>query len=91
MNFIAKLIDGKIRMMSVCKVFVPLGIRSSLESSGQTDQILPTDSPIAVIEGAKDNLPDESSVEAAKRISELVASLSEGDLLIVLVSATLAI
>ena len=70
---------------------VPLGIRSSLESSGQTDQILPTDSPIAVIEGAKDNLPDESSVEAAKRISELVASLSEGDLLIVLVSATLAI
>ena len=75
-----------------CGVFsVPLGIRSSLESSGQTDQILPTDSPIAVIEGAKDNLPDESSVEAAKRISELVASLSEGDLLIVLVSATLAI
>ena len=70
---------------------VPLGIRSSLESSGQTDQILPTDSPIAVIEGAKDNLPDESSVEAAKRISELVASLSEGDLLLVLVSATLAI
>ena len=70
---------------------VPLGIRSSLESSGQTDQILPTDSPIAVIEGAKDNLPDESSVEAAKRISELVASLSEGDLLIVLVSVTLAI
>jgi len=63
-----------------------LGIRSSLESSGQTDQILPTDSPIVVIEGAKDNLPDESSVEAAKRISKLVESLSQEDLLIVLVS-----
>ena len=53
--------------------------------SGQTDQILPTDSPIRVIEGAKDNLPDESSLGAAKELATLVSSLGQGDLLFVLV------
>jgi hypothetical protein len=64
---------------------VPIGIRASLESSGLTDQILPADSPIVVIEGAKDNLPDEASVEAAELISKLASSLTEEDLLFVLV------
>jgi hypothetical protein len=70
-------------------VSVPFGIRSSLESSGQTDQILPADSPIKVMEGAKDNLPDPSSLEAAKEIANLVSSLTEHDLLFVLVTKLL--
>jgi glycerate 2-kinase len=65
---------------------VPCGIHSSLTMSGQTDQILPTDSPIRVIEGAKDNLPDESSLKAAKEIATLASSLGQGDLLFVLVN-----
>ena len=70
---------------------VPFGIKSSLTMSGQTDQILPTDSPIRVIEGAKDNLPDESSLGAAKEISTLVSSMGEGDILFVLVMILISV
>ena len=66
-------------------VSVPVGIQSSLESSGQTDQILPADSAIKVIEGAKNNLPDELAMEATKQISNLASTLTENDILIVLV------
>jgi hypothetical protein len=41
------------------------------------------------MEGAKDNLPDPSSLEAAKEIANLVSSLIEHDLLFVLVTKLL--
>ncbi len=70
---------------------VPCGIHSSLTMSGQTDQILPADSPIRVIEGAKDNLPDEASLGAAKEVATLVSSLGQDDLLFVLVTTVTSV
>jgi glycerate-2-kinase len=48
-------------------------------------QLLPPDCPIRVVEGARDNLPDQPSLEAAHQIAELASSLTEKDLLLVLV------
>lgn len=44
---------------------------------------------IEVIEGAKDNLPDEQSMVAAKKIKELVSSLTSNDILLVLISGNI--
>ena len=44
------------------------------------------DANVKVIEGAKDNLPDEDSYRAAQAIIRLVSDLSEDDVVIVLIS-----
>ncbi|XP_064115359.1 glycerate kinase-like [Macrobrachium nipponense] len=63
---------------------VPFGIQDTF--SGRS-RLLPTsDSVIEILEGAKNNIPDESAFTSARKICSLVQSLSEKDLLIVLIS-----
>ncbi|XP_038054438.1 glycerate kinase-like [Patiria miniata] len=65
---------------------VPFGIQDALRKAGRS-YLLPSDaSKVSILEGAKNNLPDEDSQRAAERITELTQGLGEGDVLIVLVS-----
>ena len=43
-------------------------------------------SKVKLIEGAKNNLPDESAMKAANQIAEIASNLTDKDILIVLVS-----
>jgi glycerate 2-kinase len=61
---------------------VPLGSSKNLIEQLQTKNI-------EVIEGAKDNLPDEQSLAAARKIKNLVSSLGSNDILLVLISGNL--
>ncbi|GBM94473.1 Glycerate kinase [Araneus ventricosus] len=65
-------------------ISVPDGMLTTLETKLR-DHIT-TKSCIQVYEGASNNIPDENSLLAATKISELVTSLKESDLLIVLIS-----
>ncbi|XP_033114564.1 glycerate kinase-like [Anneissia japonica] len=67
-------------------ISVPFGIQDSLRSSGQLDLLLKQGSKVKVLEGAVDNLPDESAVQAADEIAAVVEGVGEDDVLIVLVS-----
>lgn len=58
---------------------VPLGSSQNLPEQLQKKNI-------EVIEGAKDNLPDDQSMAAAKKIKNLVSSLGSNDILLVLIS-----
>lgn len=65
-------------------VSVPLGIRKALVNS---PHLLPAEnSSVEILEGAKDNIPDDAAFSAAKRIVSLVQTLREQDLLLVLIS-----
>ncbi|XP_064115365.1 glycerate kinase-like [Macrobrachium nipponense] len=63
---------------------VPFGIQNAFSSRSH---VLPrSDSVIEVLEGAKNNIPDESAFASARKICSLVQTLSEKDLLIVLIT-----
>lgn len=65
-------------------VSVPFGIQKTLAKS---PHLLPTEnSSIEILEGAKDNIPDDASFSATKRIVSLIQTLKEQDLLLVLIS-----
>ncbi|XP_053627073.2 glycerate kinase isoform X1 [Cherax quadricarinatus] len=65
-------------------VSVPLGIQKSLADK---PHMLPNEcSCLEILEGAKDNIPDEAAFAAAKKIVSLLEKLSEEDLLLVLIS-----
>lgn len=48
--------------------------------------LLPNGSRITVMEGAKHNLPDADAQRAAESIRQLASSLTDNDLLLVLIS-----
>ena len=48
--------------------------------------LLPNGSRITVMEGAKHNLPDADAQRAAESIRQLASSLTDSDLLLVLIS-----
>lgn len=48
--------------------------------------LLKENSSIKVMEGAKHNLPDADSLKASEEIKQLASELTEGDLLLVLIS-----
>jgi hypothetical protein len=62
---------------------VPLGSCQNLMEQLQKKNI-------EVIEGAKDNLPDEQSIVAAIKIKALVSGLGSNDILLVLVSGNIS-
>lgn len=53
--------------------------------------LLDTNSKIKVMEGAKHNLPDTDAQRSAESIQELASSLTERDVLLVLISGTISI
>ncbi|OPJ80796.1 glycerate kinase [Patagioenas fasciata monilis] len=65
---------------------VPLGIQSSLQRAGMQEMLLKPHSKIQVIEGAKNNLPDQAALKGAVAIQELAEGLTVDDLLLVLIS-----
>ena len=65
---------------------VPHGICDTMIASGHSDFLPKPQNGLKVFEGAKNNIPDEKSLEASQEIENLVKSLDENDLLFVLVS-----
>ncbi|XP_007239342.3 glycerate kinase [Astyanax mexicanus] len=67
-------------------ISVPHGIQETLQHHGKQNMLLGSSSRIKVMEGAKHNLPDANAQKSAESIRELVSSLTERDLLLVLIS-----
>ncbi|XP_060072763.1 glycerate kinase-like [Ylistrum balloti] len=67
-------------------ISVPYGCCELLSCAGKCDQLLAPDSKITVYEGAKNNLPDKESHQAAEAIWDLVKNSNKNNLLLVLVS-----
>lgn len=65
-------------------ISVPEGIQEAMKKNPSMQ--LKSDSMLNIIEGAKNNLPDQSAEEAAKRIKQLIQNLGSSDLVIVLIS-----
>ena len=61
-----------------------------MQSSGNKEliekSILCESSPIVILEGAKNNLPDVKALHAASKIKEVAESVGEEDILLVLIS-----
>lgn len=69
---VEKILNGS---LTKAVVSVPFGVRQDLKNS-----------KICVLEAAKNNIPDEYAVENTKYIKNLIASLNDDDVLIVLIS-----
>ncbi|XP_053724643.1 glycerate kinase isoform X1 [Synchiropus splendidus] len=67
-------------------ISVPHGIQQTLKQHGKQHLLLKENSRIEVMEGARHNLPDADAQQAASMIKELASKLTEGDLLLVLIS-----
>ncbi|XP_064633407.1 glycerate kinase-like [Lineus longissimus] len=65
---------------------VPLGIQETFGQCGKQEFLLEPGSKIQVFEGAQNNLPDANSHATAIKIHKLAQSLTENDLLLVLIS-----
>jgi glycerate kinase len=65
-------------------ISVPEGIQEAVKKNPSVQP--KSDSMINIIEGAKNNLPDQSAEEAAKKIKQLIQNLGSSDLVIVLIS-----
>ncbi|XP_022669757.1 uncharacterized protein LOC111263009 isoform X2 [Varroa jacobsoni] len=61
-------------------ISVPIGFTQAFRKSRLPQH------PIEVIEGAKDNIPDESSLLASQKIVQMIESLTETDILFVLIT-----
>ncbi|XP_062853600.1 glycerate kinase [Trichomycterus rosablanca] len=67
-------------------VSVPHGIQETLQHHNKLNMLLGPSSKIKVMEGAKHNLPDPDAQRSAQSIQELARTLTEKDLLLVLIS-----
>ncbi|XP_024271807.1 glycerate kinase isoform X1 [Oncorhynchus tshawytscha] len=67
-------------------ISVPHGIQETIRQHGKDQMLLKDGSRITVMEGAKHNLPDADAQRAAECIKELVSTLTENDMLLVLIS-----
>lgn len=69
---------------------IPVGLPDAIKASRNRElidsSILSKDSPITLLEGAKNNLPDEKAQYAASRIKEVAESVGDDDILLVLIS-----
>lgn len=65
-------------------ISVPKGIQETMKKNPNMQP--KSGSTLKILEGAKNNLPDQDAEEAAKRIKQLVQNLGSSDLLIVLIS-----
>lgn len=69
---------------------IPVGLPLAIKASGNKEliekSILSELSPIEIIEGAKNNLPDEMAQYAASRIRDVAESVGNQDILMVLIS-----
>jgi len=69
---------------------IPIGLPDAIKASGNKEliekSILSENSPITILEGAKNNLPDEKAQYAAGRIKEVAESAGDDDILLVLIS-----
>lgn len=67
-------------------ISVPFGTTKLMEETGRNKMLPRPNGKIRLLEGAKDNIPDESAWQAATNIVSLVSGLDSRDLLIVLIS-----
>nr|XP_057911722.1 glycerate kinase [Doryrhamphus excisus]XP_057911723.1 glycerate kinase [Doryrhamphus excisus] len=67
-------------------ISVPHGIQETLRQHGKEQLLLKESSRIRVMEGAQHNLPDSDSMKAAECIAQLTSTLTDKDLLLVLIS-----
>ncbi|XP_054831255.1 glycerate kinase isoform X2 [Eublepharis macularius] len=67
-------------------ISVPQGIQATFQHKGMREMLLKPQSRIQVMEGAKHNLPDRESLNAANAIWEMAEGLMAEDLLLVLIS-----
>lgn len=65
-------------------ISVPKGIQETMKNNSNMQP--KSDSALEILEGAKNNLPDQNAEEAARRIKQLVQNLGSSDLLIALIS-----
>jgi len=65
---------------------VPWGIRETLIANELEHLIPGAESRVEIFEGARFNLPDQDCVESSEKIVEMAASLSQNDILLVLIS-----
>lgn len=81
----AAILETKLKENLVSGIIsVPEGIQSALQTKLQNH--LEAKSSIQIYEGASKNIPDDNSLLAAAKITELVSTLKESDVLIVLIS-----
>uniref|UniRef100_T1IKW8 Glycerate kinase n=1 Tax=Strigamia maritima TaxID=126957 RepID=T1IKW8_STRMM len=67
-------------------ISIPIGTQNNLKQQDHLDCLLRSDSKIEIFEGANDNLPDENSLHAAKRIIAYLKKLDSQDIILVLIS-----
>ncbi|XP_074644737.1 glycerate kinase-like [Tubulanus polymorphus] len=65
---------------------IPVGLQDAFKLYGKSEFLLKENTKIQIYEGAESNLPDQNAYEASMHIHRLCQSLSEKDLLIVLMS-----
>ena len=65
-------------------ISVPEGIQEATKDNPSMQPTL--DSVLNIIEGAKNNLPDQNAEQAARKIKQVIQNLSSSDLVIVLIS-----
>lgn len=66
-------------------ISIPVGYSKHAYNATNPNFCLPRH-PIEIIEGAKDNIPDEASLSATQRIVEMIQPLKPSDILFVLIS-----
>jgi len=65
-------------------ISVPEGIQEAMKNNPSMQPM--SDSVLNIIEGARNNLPDQNAEEAARKIKQMIQNLGSSDLVIVLIS-----